>query len=160
MLNKKNLGDWAIGEQLYNWIIKNLPEKSTILELGSGTGSIELAKRYKLYSVEHDKKWLGLTKRSHYIHAPIKDNWYDAKILKKELPKEYDLILVDGPPGDIGRYGFLDNIDLFNTKVPIIIDDIQRSAELNLFAALVFQLDAKSEIFEEDNKRFGIINAE
>lgn len=156
-INKNNFENWAISEQLYNWIIKNIPKKSTILELGSGTGSIELAKLYNLYSVEHDKKWLNLTKKSNYIYAPIKNGWYDIDILKKKLPKEYDLILVDGPPGNIGREGFLKNLKLFNTNVPIIIDDSNRLNESIIFEELVSKLGRKNKRFLDKNKEFGII---
>ena len=44
----------------------------------------------------------------------------------------YDLILVDGPNGAIGRGGFLKHLDLFNTNVPIIFDDINRKDELQM----------------------------
>ena len=37
---------------------------------------------------------------------------------------KYNCILVDGPPGYIGRDGFLHNLDNFNTNCLIIIDDV------------------------------------
>ena len=75
------------------------PKNSTILELGSGTGTIELVKHYTVYSIEHQKQWVGEASRSNYIYAPLKTyggvfNWYDNHYLNN-LPKDYDLLLID-----------------------------------------------------------------
>ena len=128
-------GGGVIPEELFNWIRENLPEGKTILEFGSGGGTVELLKHYKVYSVEHDPKWIGYAEGGNYIHAPIKSydgySWYDISKLT-DLP-EYDLILVDGPPGYMagqpGRYGFVKNSGLFNMDVPVILDDTQREVE-------------------------------
>ena len=130
MLDEKNFGGYAISIEMYKWILKNLPKGSIILELGSGKGTVELSEFYKVYSIEHDKRWLGFSKKSNYIYAPIvkykRYKWYDIGRIKRLIPKNYDLLLVDGPNGYIGREGFVDNIGLFKTDIPIIIDDIQR----------------------------------
>lgn len=69
--------------------------------------------------------------------SPLQKGWYDYKILSKKLKGlEYDLILVDGPNGAIGRGGFLKHLDLFNINVPIVIDDISREAEKQLMIKL------------------------
>tara|TARA_Y100000385_G_scaffold284667_1_gene343119 strand:- start:302 stop:871 length:570 start_codon:yes stop_codon:yes gene_type:complete len=65
--------------------------------------------------------------------TPLQKGWYDYKILFEKLKDlTYDLILVDGPNGSIGRGGFLKHLDLFNTNVPIVIDDISREPEKQL----------------------------
>jgi hypothetical protein len=139
-----NLGGWAIQETCYNFIKTILPEGSTILEFGSGIGTDYLSKHYEMISIENYSEWVGKYK-STYIHAPIvyytesypapdlpgehgskQIGWYDVEIIKQQLPSKYDLILVDGPNGKFGRGGFLKHIDLFNTNVPIIFDDINR----------------------------------
>lgn len=131
--------------ELIEWIKNNVPKGSTIVELGSGKGSTQsLCVDYNLYSIEHDKKWLNKYK-SNYIYAPIKDEFYDIEVLKRELPKEYDLILVDGPPRKIdgkkiGRKGFGEHLDLFNTDCFIIFDDSDRGREKNLIASVCDQL--------------------
>lgn len=134
-----NLGGWAIAPEVYNWIRKNIKNGSTILELGSGTGTSELSKYYKMHSIEHDENFVGKYD-STYIHAPIKQydgyRWYDVDILEEKLPIEYDLLLIDGPPGGIGRIGVVHNIDLFNTDIPIIVDDTNRKPESDLFHKL------------------------
>lgn len=153
-MNNSNFGGWAIQESCFNFIRKLLPEGSTILELGSGIGTHHLSKHYKMYSVENYPEWINKYD-STYIYAPIKfynevytapelpgeDNnsqtgWYDYFLLKGNLPEKYDMILVDGPNGTFGRGGFLKHIDLFNTNVPIIFDDVNREPELALIKAV------------------------
>lgn len=145
-----NLGKWAIQESCYNFIREILPDGKTILELGSGLGTDYLSKHYTMFSIENYPEWVNKYKSS-YIYAPIKKyndiwtapdlpgegtdkqiGWYDPELIKGNLPDHYDMILVDGPNGMFGRGGFLKHIDLFNTVVPIIFDDINREAEYQL----------------------------
>ena len=129
------LDSWAAPESLREWIRANLDPGSTILELGSGAGTDHLAEQYQMWSVEHDPFFVGRY-RSKYIHAKIKNGWYSKRTLEQELPRDYDLILVDGPPGSIGRAPFAENLDLFNTDVPIVFDDTHRRAEYYLTVAV------------------------
>lgn len=158
-----NFGGYAISEEMYDWILENLPKGSTILELGSGKGTRELCKFYKMFSIEHDKRWLNYAK-STYIHAPIitygkkkEYKWYDRKVIKKKIPKEYDLLLVDGPNGYIGREGFVRNIVLFNMNVPIIIDDTQREKYVKICDFLCDNYGKKPTTIQGGNKQFTIL---
>lgn len=168
----------SISKICFDYIRKILPKGKTILELGSGWGTSELAKHYKMISIEHDDKYLEQYD-SEYIYAPIKlydsgwpapdiienDGWYDISALEFYLKdKKYDMILVDGPPGwegsagpgkTIGRGGFYKHLDLFNTKVPIIIDDINRKPEYILMKKLSKKLNKKYTIL--DDKATGVI---
>jgi len=150
---------WTISQELFDWIRANLPDGKTILELGSGNGTIELLKHYEVYSVEHDQYWLDRAVGCNYIYAPIRDyneyKWYDVS--KLTLPEHYDLIIVDGPTGTIGRGGFIENINLFNTDVPIIIDDTQRQAEAFMAGWLVLNLNRFGRSFPGGNKIFTVI---
>jgi len=136
-------GKWSMNKSTFDLIRKLLPEGKTILELGSGWGTSELSKHYKMYSIEADFSWLDKY-NSTYIYAPVKKYdaeyiappipnntaWHDPEVLKEELPKiKYDLIFIDGPWGNYGRGGFYKHIDLFNTNVPLIFDDINREPE-------------------------------
>lgn len=105
-MTTSSFGGWTISKQLFDWLVKALPEGSTILELGSGAGTAQLAKHFRMISVEHKRKFVGRYD-SKYIYAPIVDGWYDAKIIAKQLgkPAKYDLLLVDGPLGNICRLG-------------------------------------------------------
>lgn len=156
----KNLNGWVIAPEVYNWIRKNIEDGSTILELGSGTGTIELCKDYTVYSIEHDKRWLDKTP-TNYIYAPIKIQnglkWYDVDVLKKELPKSYDLLLIDGPPEAIGRLPILNNLELFDLSVPIIIDDTHRNNETKILNELNRELNRESVILKSDKKESTIL---
>lgn len=160
-MDKKNFNGWAISEELYQWINTNLEEGKVILELGSGSGTIELTKKYKVYSIEHNEKWLNHAKDSNYIYAPIMKypdySWYSLLALKALKGLKYDMILVDGPPGSIGRQGFLHNLNLFDTTMPIIIDDTNRFPELNLARNVSEKLHKKMEHFGGVEKNFVII---
>jgi len=134
--NKNNLNGWALPEEAFEWIINNLPHGSTILELGSGNGTKELVKYYKVYSVEQDEKWMNLVPQSNYIYGSLKEYdyannhsccWYDDSILDK-LPKEYDLLIIDGPVGN-NRGNFIHFMDYFKKDVPYVIDDTNRDGD-------------------------------
>ena len=167
MSNKTNniFGGWAIEEELFNKIREILSDGSTILEFGSGIVSEEFSKYYNVYSVEHNKEWVNKY-NTNYIHAPLikYDDldypWYDTNILKKDLPKDYDLILVDGPPAGrniTARHGFYYNLDLFNLKDKILIfDDIEREGDYNHIKLVAEKLNKPFEIYKY-NKSFGII---
>ena len=154
----ESFGHWSIPKALFDYILEVIPKGSTIVELGSGWTSGQLSKYYTVYSLENHPKWL-YKYDTNYIAAPIIDRWYDVDIVRKNLPKNYSLILVDGPTGSIGREGFLKNIDLFNLEnVLIILDDVHRKAEYNLFVALAKHLNRRTEIRGGAGKRFGILH--
>ena len=136
---------WELSPNLLRDIYSLVPEGSTILELGSGASTAILSHKYKMISVEHDAEWVGKY-NSKYIHAPIKEYkptrkfggdsfWYDAEVLKKELPKyKYDALIVDGPKGS--RVGIWKYKELFDWTVPTFVDDVQRTSVLTLVKLL------------------------
>jgi hypothetical protein len=128
------LGGWSIQPEAYSFIIKNLEYGSTILELGSGFGTQVLSEKYKMASIEHNKRFIGKY-NSTYIHAPMKGHWYDVNLVRNGLPEKYDMILIDGPVGSESknRIGFWENIGLFNTNVLMLFDDTNRAGERHLF---------------------------
>ena len=99
---------WVIHVNFKNLDGQLVDEGAVIVELGSGYGTKKLVKKYIVWSIENDEEWVGFCD---YIHAPItksedgKEQWYDASIIKANLPSSYDLILVDGPPGRIWQRG-------------------------------------------------------
>jgi hypothetical protein len=133
-----------IESKLFDAIRHLLPEGSNILELGSGAGSAKLAKCFNITCVEHNTDYLDKYDNIEYVYAPIsyckptvylqdQDQWYDKEIMKKVLQEvQYDLILIDGPPGNIGRGGILRYKDYIRADVPIFIDDTNREAEWKL----------------------------
>jgi hypothetical protein len=142
-----------VDESLIIWIYNNIKHNSTVLEFGSGAGStVALSKKYNVISIEDNINYINLY-NSKYIHANIVDDWYDIEIIKRELQNiEYSFILVDGPAGEGNRWEFYTNIALFNTNIPIVIDDINRNGERKLFNALSIKLKKKKVIVDSYSK--------
>ena len=145
------LGRIDISDECQEFIKKTIPLGSNIIELGSGHGTRELVKNYKVYSIEQNKEWVGYVPESNYIYAPLKGNWYDPDIIKSNIPLKYSAILIDGPRGK-GRMGFMENLSLFSllNEVPIIIDDANRNEEKELLIALSSFLKKPYSILEND----------
>lgn len=135
----------GISRDMFDWISKVVPENEIIIEFGAGYSSTKaLSRNYKLYSVEHNPKFIGLYK-SNYLFAPIDPQygWYDLsklQILKVIKPK---LVLIDGPPGTGNRFGILKNLDLIHNSDYIVIDDTNRASERLLTELLSFLLNGK-----------------
>ena len=129
----------------------SMPETNT-LEFGSGYGSVLLSKYTNIYSIEHDKSFVGLFNGVNYIHAPLQqisplpgfdeNYWYDSKIVENNLPENCDLVIVDGPPEKYGRSGILHHLDLFSEDTVWIVDDVLREKDQRLanYIALHFSL--------------------
>jgi hypothetical protein len=159
-----DFGGWSISKTLFDFINELLEPGSRIIETGSGWGTGELAKNFEMYSIEHDPHFINIH-NSNYINAPIVEysddsfpndtGWYDFDILKKELPKNYDLILVDGPLGTFGRSGFYRHFDLFRSDVPIILDDVDRKDELNLLKMVETKTGRKAVIHKDSSLEDG-----
>jgi hypothetical protein len=134
-MSKYKLSGWSFEPELFEFILQNIPQGSSILELGSGEGTGALSQHYKMYSIEHDKKYVGKYD-SMYIHAPMKGHWYEIDVVREFVKDiEYKLILIDGPIGSQSRnrIGFFENIHLFNTNCMLIFDDTNRVGEFTLF---------------------------
>lgn len=149
-------GGMAISQELYHYLCAVLPEGSTILELGSGYGTSQLAKRFVMYSVEHNADWVNRY-NSTYIHAPIENSWYSVDAIKRGLPKHYDLILIDGPPRRIGRRGFFKNLEIFNVNVPLVFDDIHDPNEFQDMIDVAKKLERDCYQYVCKNKKWGVI---
>lgn len=146
--NQEVASDFSLQPAVYEAIAKLVPIGSSILELGSGDGDAKLVFNYEVHAVEHDEVWLDKNPNVHYIHAPLTPikptrwhphhgSWYSPSVLRRELPKlRYDLLIVDGPPGDVGRGGYLKYWDIFDSSVPVIMDDIHRFEEWKMLRVL------------------------
>lgn len=163
ILSKNNLNGWALPEEAFSWIRENFPNGSTIVELGSGRGTIELCRFYNMYSIEQDEKWLNLA-NSNYIHAPLKDymnnlpgttGWYDDRLFNS-LPDHYDLLIIDGPVG-INRINILNFIDRFKTEIPILIDDTHRAPDRKMALQLSAMLQRQYMEVKGHQKKFIIL---
>jgi len=125
---------WSIECQLIHLINKCIDNNSLIVEFGSGSGTDELLKNYRVISIEHNPDYAIVRGRNHVCFlAPLVNNWYDrsivAKVFNNYLP---NIILVDGPPG-INRINLLKNIDLLRgITCDIVFDDVDRSDDFSL----------------------------
>ena len=159
-----------------DYIKSILPEGQTILELGSGEGTIKLSEYYNMISVENQREWQArypictkyinvghkmynetdFKKPDNIKNIPSQNGWYDPNELQTKLPAktEYDLILIDGPGGWLVRSGFITYLEYFNTEVPIILDDVHREQELMIIKKLSEILDREYKII---NKSLGCI---
>lgn len=155
MPEERKFGGSGITFELFAWINSNITVGKTILELGAGNVSTKyLSEKYRLFSIEDKIEYIGKY-NSTYIHAPIdaKNNWYHVDALRSKLPADYDCILVDGPVGEGNRQGFVTNIDLFRTDIPIIIDDTWREGERKLLISLSEKLKKNYILFDS----FGVL---
>ena len=129
---------WMLPAEAIEYIVGNCAENVTVLEFGSGHGSQVLADNVNLYSIEHDESWIDVTS-SNYIFAPITENpfsnkygqngWYDVGVVEDNWPSRVGFVVIDGPPGAIGRFGILSILDLLQHVPTILVDDVDRSDE-------------------------------
>lgn len=146
---------WMLPEEAFEYIEKNVEEHSVIIEFGSGEGSQRLADRFELWSIEHDPLWLHRSS-SNYLYAEIVSNeasnefgekgWYNAECLA-QLPKKAALLIVDGPPGSIGRRGLLHWLHELPEVRTILVDDVDREPERVLAERLHQFYDCEIEYF-------------
>jgi hypothetical protein len=152
-----DMGTWAIGDSLLQFIYSALPEGASLLELGSGIGTQELAKKFQMTSIEHYSGWIGIYD-TNYIHAPLIDDWYDRSIISSSLGNGYAGILVDGPSGSERRANFIWNVDLFDLSKWIFFDDIHREPECSCFIKLADKLGRQHAMVKDNKgKAFGVI---
>jgi len=122
-------GGSGIEQVVYGFILGRINPTETIVEFGAGdVSTLVLRTYYNLYSVEHNEEFCGKYDGVNYIYAPIKDGWYDIDVLKKQLPKNPSLVLIDG----CNRLKHLEHLDLLSKETLYIIHDTYRDAEIEL----------------------------
>jgi len=106
---------------------------------------------------------------SNYILAPLKPHkpiknysgtiWYDADIVREAIISlDYDLLLIDGPPGDT-RSGLVKYWDLFKQDIPVIFDDINRRTAYQVMIGISARLKVPCTIYNaHEDKHFGVLN--
>lgn len=155
---------WMLPREAINFILERVEPGAIVVEFGSGHGSEILAKHCELYSIEHDEAWLNLTS-SRYIHAPIQENshstkvgergWYDVGRILESWPSDIQCIVVDGPPGFIGRTGILSLLNLLKNVPMILIDDVDRLPEMNLAKHLAERMNFDIQVCDVEKPREG-----
>ena len=156
-IDKNNLNNYSIGINLFKWLLSNLSKDSTILEFGSGYGSLEMSKCFNVYSVEQNREWVNKFEDVNYIYAPInpQTKFYESSFLSL-VPDHYDVLILDGPAG-YGREGIFQYLDDLNTNVPIVVDDTHRFNEANFAIQLASHLKKKILHMPEFDKSSAIL---
>jgi hypothetical protein len=157
------VGHWKISLELERFIHDELPAflpgATSILELGPGLSTRGLCATFpqaRLVSLEHDSSWLERIEaflapcgaRVTLKLAPLHPytRWYD--ICPDDLG-EFDLLLVDGPPGNVAPMARARAIELAGNLTPggmVLLDDTNRADEramVDLWLDAGFELRAE-----------------
>ena len=155
----------ALEEYLRACIQHALVTSGPILECGSGlstivVGAISKRRRIKHWALEHESAWAARVRRYLKIYAldsvvlcskPLKDYgeflWYDLPW--RRTPKEFSLVLCDGPPGNTrgGRYGLVPVLrERFAPRCEILLDDAGREGERAIAKRWQAELGGRFEI--------------
>ena len=132
---------WAAPPDLMAaWAMTLENTDGNVLEIGSGlttliASAIAERKGFKVVTIEHEEEWLGRVNEllslcgleRHVTLAPIDNGWYDF------TPEEnFDLVLIDGPPREIGRQGVNNIQDHFNGGCVILVDDLDEDLGIRI----------------------------
>jgi predicted O-methyltransferase YrrM len=122
--------------------------RGPVLEIGSGLttlilGALVARRDIPVWTLEHHPEYFGRTEETlknlglaniHLTFAPLRDYgdfcWYDAPL--DALPRDFSLVIADGPPGDVkgGRFGLLPILrSHFAPGVVVLLDDAERARE-------------------------------
>jgi hypothetical protein len=139
----------AVGGYLEEVARRAAEAQGPVLEIGSGLTTLILGtllgrRNVPVWTLEHHAEFFhqtearlkhcGLT-NVHLTFAPLRDYgeffWYDPPL--EALPKDFSLVVADGPPGDVkgGRFGLLPVLrSYFAPGVVILLDDAEREKEM------------------------------
>ena len=122
--------------------------RGPVLEIGSGLttvilGALVARRGIPVWTLEHHPEYFAHTQELlkrvglldvHLTLAPLRDYghfcWYDAPT--DVLPRDFNLVIADGPPGDVkgGRFGLLPVLrSHFAPGVVVLLDDAERARE-------------------------------
>lgn len=162
----------SITKDVWDYIRNNYVDGASIVEFGAGkTSTLCLSEHYHLVSFETDEKWVktvkdNLSSRSNakIVLAPLVDMFYDAKVLEQHLPKEIDLILLDGPKykPNSSRTKFLEIYEsgIFDLIADILVDDVHRDKDRQIAETLSIRTGKKLELIGPSNHMAAILTSE
>jgi predicted O-methyltransferase YrrM len=149
--------DWAVTPDVASLMVALIRElkPTLIVEAGSGVSTLVAAYalrglgRGTILSLEHEEQHLATTRRHLNQHgladiatvqyAPLKEvfirgakwRWYDTSVI--EGVRSIDLVIVDGPPGDIGKWARYPALPLLFDRLSdgaaVLLDDTRRQDE-------------------------------
>jgi predicted O-methyltransferase YrrM len=159
--------------------------RRNVVECGSGESTVAIARQLtergegRLYSLEHDPHWAeqtrhqlaaeGLADRVDLIEAPLRPHglgdgeWYDPGAVER-LPHAVDLLLVDGPPGDLEPDGQVryPALPLLASRLAehalVLLDDIDRPGELRVLERWHREFGTEWELRDEERLAIGVFS--
>jgi hypothetical protein len=164
VLEVDGFGIANISPNVLRYILNNVKHGSHILEFGSGLSSRELSKAYNVTSIESNPEFINLYHQQ-YIYSELqkKDLHYrEDDCLKALSMREYDVILIDGPPAyrrinKKSRLGFQKYADKISRNSIIIFDDVHRFWDcLNLLKTYL-KLKREVVIIDDFKKRSAVL---
>jgi len=150
--------------------------KGPILECGSGmttllVGLLAGRRGVRTYSLEHIDEWRArvLDTIEHFeipnveiLRTPLRDfdgfSWYDAPL--PELPRSFDLVICDGPPGETlgGRYGLLPMMrERLGQGAVILLDDTERPGEAEVLQRWMSEASFNVTMHESADGSFAVL---
>jgi len=136
---------WMIPDEIHDYLIEIFPNGGLILEFGSGDGTARLMEHFEVISIEHDPEWVEKVSSQCHLASIVANDistnfgqsgWYDTDIVLNVIKPEIDIVLIDGPPGIIGRHGVLSILHALPQTVFFIIDDVHRPSEQDLLSRI------------------------
>jgi hypothetical protein len=159
-------------EEIARWATKT---QGPVLEIGSGLTTLVLAtlvsrRDLDVWTLEHDLTYFRITEAKlrrhnitnvHLMHAPLRDYgdfcWYDPPL--DVLPRNFALIVADGPPGDVkgGRFGLIPVLrSYFAPRVVILLDDAERVKEKAVLRKWTSEFGLSQQLHARDGKAWAI----
>lgn len=161
---KPGIRGGAIPKSLFHELRRVCEPGFRTLEFGCGLSTLlfnELKTHHE--AIEHDAKWRDqvlphIRKGIPVTLCDIKDGWYEWKPMKD---RQYDVILVDGPPGRIGREGCLRLFPgILRPGGTVIVDDTHREKDRALAEEIARKLDARLVTRKWGKRRFAVITTQ
>lgn len=152
-------------QKMFEYLAETVRSEWRTLEYGSGLSTLLFDRLGSEHlALEHEQRWhdkISKLVECEVRMAPMnRTPWYTWA-----PPAEpFDLVLIDGPQGKIGRRGALTEIlKVAGPQTIALLDDVHRGAEKRLCGAICSLLEREAEIVEEPlrcskgNRAFAIL---